>query len=229
MTDQDLAKQAAAQFALTWVQPHMILGLGSGSTIGAFIRKLGPLCRQGLPIRAVASSVSSQTLAEQEGIVVEPLETVHTIDLTVDGADAIDTQFQVIKGKGGAHTREKILARASRSWLLLIDPTKQVEDLSHTPVPVEILPFGSHIAANAIQSLGFHYTWRRQQNQTLYITDNQNYLLDLSPPLPHPIDKIDPLIRSIPGVISTGIFLSFHPTVAVGFPNGTCTILLKDP
>lgn len=206
-------KEAVAQAAANLIQPKTIVGLGSGSTAALFIRALAA---RHLPIQAVASSAASAALATSLHIPLLDLNDAPHIDLTVDGADAVDPQKRLIKGGGGAHTREKILASSSRSLLIIIDSSKLVDHFSR--LPVEILPYGSTHTYKRLTALGYTGTWRDA------LTDNGNRLLDLTLPAKPP-ELIETELRAIPGVVETGLFLNFSPRILVGHPNGTVTSL----
>lgn len=219
------AKQAAGQEAAAWIQDGMIVGLGSGSTAAHFIRSLIQRCRQGLRIQAVASSKLSAELAQKGGIPLLDINAVPRIDITVDGADEIDPQKRMIKGGGGAHIREKILAAASGEMVVIVDESKLVQALGRGKLPVEILFYGSPATRGKIEALGFHGKWRQNSDGTLFITENGHLLFDLQfkTPLTSP-EKIHELIRSIPGVVDTGFFFNLAGRVIIGYPDGTVRI-----
>ncbi len=206
-----IAKEAVAQAAANLIQPHTLVGLGSGSTAALFIRALAA---RRLPIQAVASSAASAALATSLKIPLLDLNDAPRIDLVVDGADAIDPQKRLIKGGGGAHTREKILASCASQLLIIVDSSKLVDNFSRHKLPLEILPYGSAHTRKRIEALGYTATWRDA------LTDNGNRLLDLTLPAKPP-ELIETELRAIPGVVDTGFFLNFAPRVLVGHPNGT--------
>lgn len=219
------AKKAAGRKAAEWIEKGMIVGLGSGSTAGYFIESLIERCRKGLSIQAVASSHASAKAAQKGGIEVIDINSVPRIDITVDGADEIDPQKRMIKGGGGAHLREKILANASRELVIIVDESKLVPALGHAKLPVEIVFYGSPATRSKIEHLGFSGKWRTNADHTLFITDNGNLLFDIhfpSPP-PHP-EAIDEQLRRIPGVIDTGFFFHLAGRVIVGYPDGQVKI-----
>jgi ribose 5-phosphate isomerase A len=220
------AKIAAATKAAEWIENGMIVGLGSGSTAECFIKSLIEKCKKGLCIQAVSSSRNSTELAKKGGIEVLDLNTVPRVDITVDGADEIDAQKRMIKGGGGAHVREKILASASQEMVVIVDETKLVSHLGKAKLPVEILFFGSPATRMKIEQLGFQGTWRFNADKTLFITDNGNLLFDIQFPSPPPSpEEIEMKLRQIPGVIDTGFFLNLAGRVIVGYPDGKTNIL----
>lgn len=223
----DLAKKAAGYKALEWIQDQMVVGLGTGSTTAYFIEALISACKKGLKVHAVASSKKSQELATCGGILVHDLNEVSQVDITVDGADEIDAKRQMIKGGGGAHVREKILAMASHKVLIIVDETKVVSSIGHTKLPVEIIPYGAKMTEKKIQQLGFQGAWRLDSKENLFITDNQNLILDIyfqKPP--ESPEKIHESLKTIAGVVETGFFFHLAHQVVVGRRDGS-TYLLK--
>jgi ribose 5-phosphate isomerase A len=193
-------KARIAEKALPFIRPHMVVGLGSGTTAAHFIQALG---RSRLPIRTVASSFASESLARSSGLHPEPLESFESVDITVDGADEIDPHNRLIKGAGGAHTREKILAHASKQLLIIAESSKRVAQLGRGKIPVEVLPYGHLQTAKHLATFGCSVTWRSG-----ITTDNGNLLLDLqfSNP-PASVDLLETSLLQIPGVVETGLFL----------------------
>src|SRR6202047_4762248 len=195
-------KQAAAERALELVKPETIIGLGTGSTARYFIEGLARQVRNGLKVRAVATSVESRAQAEAGGI---PLtERVDgSLDLAVDGADEIDPVVNCVKGRGGALLREKIVAHASRRFVLIADESKLVGRLGRGPVPVEILPFLWEATSRSIESLGGRPELRMASGGA-FKTDNGNLVLDTT------FGAVDAALgaalHAIPGVIEHGLF-----------------------
>jgi ribose 5-phosphate isomerase A len=222
----DKAKEAVGYAAAKFVQPGMLVGLGTGTTAIQFIRALGRRCREGLSIKALATSLQSHLLAHSLGIpMLDPQETAH-LDLTVDGADAIDGKKRMIKGGGGALFREKVVAYMSDEMIVIIEAKKQVEQLMHVRLPVEILPFCFRATLRHLEEMGFSGQLRSLGEQHWYLTENQNYILDvdLSESGGEP-EEIEQRISAVPGVVETGFFLNIATKVVVGFPNGDTVIL----
>ena len=136
------AKRLAGEKAAEYVKDGMIVGLGTGSTAYYAIQKIGELVKQGLKIKAVATSTSSEQLARELGINLVTFAEVDSIDLTIDGADEVDPHWNLIKGGGGALLREKIVAAASKQLIVIVDESKVVAQLGKFPLPVEVVPFG---------------------------------------------------------------------------------------
>ena len=225
--DQEIAKEAAGKRAASLVETGTIIGLGSGSTALAFISALiYRVEKEGLQVQTVASSRASLRAAEKGGLKVLDINAVSHIDLTVDGADEIDPQKRMIKGGGGAHVREKILASSSKEMIVIVDPSKQVPRLGRAKLPVEVIFFGSPATRHKIEERGFQGKWRMQQDGTLFVTENGNLLFDIHFPTPpaSPEEVHETLIQ-IPGVVDTGFFFGLAGRVIVGHPDGTTEIL----
>jgi ribose 5-phosphate isomerase A len=214
------AKKRVGEAAAQQVKEGMVVGLGTGSTAVFFIHALALRCREGLKITAVATSLQSQFLAQQLGIPMVQSDSFTTLDLTVDGADEVDELFQIIKGGGGALMREKILAQSSREWVVIIDETKRVKALGQFPVPVEISPFGYASTIERLQQRGYQGKIR-MENHLFFVTDNQNYIYDIT--FPDPIVDVqgkDIELRQISGVVETGFFYNKVSRLMVGTLDG---------
>jgi ribose 5-phosphate isomerase A len=185
----------------------MTVGLGSGSTATIWIKLLGEKVRdQGLKIRAIASSDDSERLGRSYGIPILTFEECRKLDLTVDGADEVAPQLALIKGGGGKLLREKIVASASKRFLVVADESKQVEKLGRFPLPVEVIPMAAPLVTDELRHLGFTPTIRMRDGRP-YITDEGNLILDCSGLLiDHPASMAARL-DSIVGVVEHGLFL----------------------
>lgn len=191
------------------VASGMIIGLGSGSTAKEFISALANrMHKESLEIYAVASSQNSHSLAKSLSIPILNPEEFSTLDLTVDGADEVDPNLHMIKGGGGAIFREKILLKAAKRRIILIDESKQVSTLGKFGVPLEISRFGCLAIIEQILSLGYQGSWRLQPNGDLFITDSGNYMYDIIFPnlYPNPEEDLFKLIQ-IHGVIEVGFVI----------------------
>lgn len=214
------AKDAAGKAAAELVQDGMLVGLGTGTTASFFIKHLIDRCQQGLKITAVATSKRSKEMAEAGGIPIIDMDKITEIDFTADGADEIDSQKRMIKGGGGALLREKIVDSASKDMVVIIDSSKLVERLGTFPLPLEVLPFGSHITRHKIEKLGLRGEFRQKENE-LYLTDNGNYIFDIH--FPKPLDDpevVNERLQAIPGILETGFFFNIAHRVIVGYPDG---------
>ena len=217
-------KKKAGRQAADLIEGGMLVGLGTGSTVFFFIERLVERAKEGLKIEAVSSSIHSYNQAEEGGIPMADMDTITQIDLTVDGADEIDSQKRMIKGGGGALLREKILANTSREMLVIVDESKIVEKLGNHSLPLEILPFGYSATIDKIRVLGFRGELRRAGGTTPYRTDNGNFIYDVhfQELRENPEEDHDRLIQ-IPGVLETGFFFNLAGRILVGHENGTIT------
>jgi ribose 5-phosphate isomerase A len=206
---QDHLKLEAARRALDLVKPGMSVGLGSGSTASIWIRLVGEQVRDhGLNIRAIASSQASEALGRSYGIPLVTFEQSARLDLTVDGADEIAPSLALIKGGGGKLLREKIVASASRRFVIIADESKIVEVLGAAPLPVEVIPMAVPLVRRALRDLGFAKAEvRRNHDGSNYITDQGNLLLDCSGMRIEDPNKIAEELDRIVGVVEHGLFL----------------------
>jgi ribose 5-phosphate isomerase A len=214
--DDEAQKQAAAERALELVRPGTIVGLGTGTTARYFIEGLARKVRNGLSVQAVATSLETRAQAEAGGIPIT--ERVNGwIDLAVDGADEIDPAVNCVKGRGGALLREKIVAHASRRFILIADESKLVGRLGRGPVPVEVLPFLWEATSRAIESLGGRPQLRMAAGQPLQ-SENGNLILDTT------FGVVDPglsaALHTIPGVMEHGLFFGMAHAAIIGAAAG---------
>lgn len=204
------------------IENGMLVGLGTGSTVFYFIERLIQRVKEGLSIRVVSSSIASENQAKKGGIPLADVNTITTLDLTVDGADEITAEKEMIKGGGGALLREKILANISREMVVIIDEGKVVKKLGKHPLPVEILPFAQEAIIDKIKKLGFHGTLRGYNKDGLFITDNGNLIYDIHfESLRDDPEKDHEKLLRVPGVLETGFFLAFAGRVYIGKQDGT--------
>jgi len=201
-------KLHAAERALQLVEPGMTVGLGSGSTATLWIQLLGQQVRDhGLKIRAIASSEDSERLGRSYGIPFVTFEECRSLDLTVDGADEIAPGLALIKGGGGKLLREKIVASASKRFVVVADESKEVNKLGRFPLPVEVIPMAAPLVNNSLRELGFTPAIRLDRSGKPYITDEGNLILDCSGLLIENPDALAAKIDSIVGVVEHGLFL----------------------
>ncbi len=208
-------KKIAAQAALQFVKPDMIVGVGSGSTVNCFIEALGTLKDQ---IKgAVAASKNSEELLRQQGIEVFSTNDVSSLDIYVDGADEINPQKMMIKGGGAALTREKIVAALAKNFICIVDSSKQVDVLGSTfPLPIEVIPMARSQVARKLVALGGAPEYREG-----VVTDNGNIILDVHNfAIMNPVE-MEKELNNIAGVVTNGVF-ALRPanTVIVGTPDG---------
>jgi ribose 5-phosphate isomerase A len=207
--------RAIAAWALEFVPDESVVGLGTGHAATAFLHALGERVRDGLRVRGVPTSQTSADLARQLGIPLVGLDAVDQIDVDVDGADEVDPRCDLIKGYGGALMREKIVAASARRVVILVGSEKLVPVLgSHGKLPVEVVPFGLALCRRELSALGCAPELRVRQARP-FVTDNGNLILDCRVgPLTRP-RKLERVIRAIPGVVGTGLFLGVAHTVLI--------------
>ena len=207
--DHAALKLRAAQRALELVESGMTVGLGSGSTAMLWIKLIGEQVRDhGLNIRAIASSEDSERVGRSYKIPFVDFEECRSLDLTVDGADEIAPKLALIKGGGGKLLREKIIASASKRFVIVADESKQVEKLGRFPLPVEVIPMAAPLVDDSLRELGFTPTIRLNRDGTRYITDEGNLILDCSGLLLEDPEGIAAKIDTIVGVVEHGLFLN---------------------
>jgi ribose 5-phosphate isomerase A len=202
--------------ALEYVPAGATIGLGSGRTSSEFIRLLGARVRAGFSVRGVPTSQASTALAEREGIPLISLEAGIPLAVTVDGADEVDPNLNLIKGYGRALVREKVVAAASGKLIIIVGPGKEVPQLgARRKLPVEVVPFALPLVRRQLQQLGCQPNLYEHDGQ--YVpTDNGNAIIDcVIPPLGHP-SELEAKVLAIPGVIDTGFFLDMAAVVLIG-------------
>ena len=221
MTDADAA--ALATHALAYVHRGQVIGLGSGQAATAFVHALGREVQTGLGVTAVPTSEATATLARQLRIPLAPLEDL-PIDVTVDGADEVDPRLDLIKGYGGALVREKIVATASHRLVILVDRDKLVPMLgSKGKLPIEVVPFAAGLCRRRLAEAGYASVLRKNGTAPV-VTDNANLILDCAVgPIADP-PQLDGRLRSIPGVVGTGLFLGMAHTVLVWHEGSVTTM-----
>jgi ribose 5-phosphate isomerase A len=204
--DAEASKKAAGEKAAEYVRDGMILGLGTGSTVRYFIERLASQIKeQGLDITAIPTSVASEKLANSFGIKLSTVNEHPKMDLDVDGADEVDPRFNLIKGGGGAHTREKIIASASKEFIVIVDRSKMVSRLGNFPVPVEVLPFSEKYVWGEIVAMG-----GLPRRRVGFVTDSGNIILDCRFNIIDP-EKLETDLKCIPGVVEDGVFAKRKP------------------
>jgi ribose 5-phosphate isomerase A len=213
-------KQVAGERAVEYVKDGMVVGLGTGSTVYFTIKRLGMMVSQGLEIIGIPTSISSENIAKDSGIKLSNLEEHPNIDVTIDGADEVDPNLNLIKGMGGALFREKIVAAASNMEVIVVDPSKMVDILgTRSPLPVEVSAFGWK---NCLESLKKHRCEPklRMKDDGVYLSDNDNYIIDCSFERIDDPKDLESRINNIPGVIENGLFLGLTDIVLLGTEEG---------
>ncbi|NNF59575.1 MAG: ribose-5-phosphate isomerase RpiA [Rhodothermaceae bacterium] len=231
--ETDTAKRAAGEAAATLVESGMRLGLGTGTTTAFAIEAIGRRVREeGLQVVGVPTSFAAERLARQHGVPLVTLDDLglgdlapgqSALDLALDGADEVDPALNLIKGRGAAHTREKVVASLATRFVVLIDPSKEVDQLGTTmPVPVEVLPMAEAAVARVLRELGGEPVLRMgQKKDGPVVTDQCFWILDtrfggiLEP------EALASRINQIPGVLDHGLFIGLATDVLVGEPDGS--------
>ncbi|MEK3964175.1 ribose-5-phosphate isomerase RpiA [Paenibacillus sp. FSL H7-0323] len=221
-------KQLAAEKAVEFVKDGMKIGLGTGSTAYWAINKLGERVSEGLKITAVATSRASEEQARELGIPIVAFGDIDSLDLTIDGADELDSSLQLIKGGGGALLREKIVASNSTRMIVIADESKVVNTLGKFPLPVEIVPFAWEWTVAELAKLGCNPELRRS-GEELYKTDNGNYIADCRFEVIESAPKLALTIQSIPGLVEHGLFIGIAEMAIVGKKDGSIEIIEAKP
>jgi ribose 5-phosphate isomerase A len=224
--DQVSLKKAAAESAADQVQDGMIVGLGTGSTAKFAVDALGHRVKAGLKIVGIPTSERTAAQATELGIPLGGFDKYSHIDLSIDGADEVQHgTLHLIKGLGGALLREKIVASATRRFIIIVDESKLVDKIcSHCPIPVEVVGFGWQLTAKHLNELGANPVLRMGADGKPFISDGGHYILDC---------KFDPMVAALPmareidhvlGVVEHGLFLGMASEIRVGTPEGVKVI-----
>jgi len=214
------AKRNAALEAVKHVKEDFVIGLGSGSTAAYAIEQIGNrMKREKIRVSAVPTSYQAFMLAVKHGIPITTLEEHSILDLTIDGADQIDDEVNLIKGMGGALTREKIVASASKKLVIVADERKKVKFLgeNNQPVPIEVVPFATPIVMHKIKEMEGK-PFLRESNKKVgpVITDNGNIIIDVNFGLVHEPAELNHKLKGIPGVVETGLFVKMADLIYLG-------------
>jgi ribose 5-phosphate isomerase A len=217
-------KRLAGEKAVEYVEEGMILGLGTGSTVEHTIKKLGELVQNGLHIQGIPTSHRTKKLAMSLNIPLLELDEHVIINLTIDGADEVDSELNLIKGGGGALTREKMIAYHSQKEIIVIDESKVVKRLGvdHS-LPIEVVKYGWKATKKALEDLGCTAELRTITGEP-YITDNQNYIIDCDFGRIDEPDALERELNMIPGIVENGLFIALVDEVIVGSKQGIMSL-----
>jgi ribose 5-phosphate isomerase A len=221
----DQEKEAAARASLRFLKDGQIVGIGTGSTAAHFIRLLGEQVKNGLRIRGIPTSDHSGEQAASLGIPLTTLDECPEIDVTVDGADEVDPQLRLIKGGGGALLREKIVASATRNYVIIADATKRVPVLGKFPLPVEVIKFAQAVVARKIGALGAEVSLRRRADGKAFLSDENNYILDCRFGQIPDAESLARKLSDMPGVVEHGLFIGMASVVLIA--NGSEIVELR--
>jgi len=227
MSPIEKAKFVAAKRSVQYIEDGMKVGLGTGSTAAWMVKCLGERVREeGLKIKAVPTSTRTADLAREVGIEVVTLDQARWLDLTIDGTDEFDANLNLIKGGGGAHLQEKVVATASDQMIVIADAAKSVETLGAFPLPVEVLAFGGLTTKALIEEslvsmdvLGREVT-QRMNGDVPFISDEGNHILDLHLNRIGDARQLSLVLNQIPGVVENGLFIDICDVVVIGYGDG---------
>lgn len=227
LSPADKAKSVAANRAAEHVEDGMQVGLGTGSTAAWLVKRLGERVREeGLKFRGVPTSSRTATQAREEGIEVITLDQAGWLDLTIDGADEFDRELTLIKGGGGAHLQEKIVAKASDRMIVIADAAKEVATLGAFPLPVEVIPFGLNSTQKLIEAalvamdVQGRSTALRMNGDAPFVTDEGNHIIDLHLQRIGYARALSAVLNQVPGVVENGLFIEMCDLVIVGHAEG---------
>ena len=230
MTTPHPAKQAAARMAVDLIEDGMRIGIGTGSTAALAIERLGEKIRtESISVVGAPTSFASEQLAQIHGVPTAPLAVLGELDLAFDGADEVSPELDLIKGRGAAHTREKVVASSAKSFVVLVDDSKLVTRLGEkAPVPVEILPMSVGLVTGRLESMGAEVAIRMGKSKDGPVVSDQGFwILDARFAEIDDAAQLDVAIKSIPGVLDHGLFIGMATTVLVGSPDGSVDTLGK--
>lgn len=223
MNGRAVLKRKAAERAVSFVQSGMVLGLGTGSTTRFALELIGEGIRHGRfrDILGMPSSLQTEELAKRFGIPLTTFEHYPEIDLTIDGADEVDPELNLIKGGGGALLREKVIAQASHRNVIIVDESKLSPRLgTRWAVPMEVIPFALHAEATYLTSLGAKVKHRNREESAPFTTDQGNFILDCDfGPIPN-VNELATLLNRRAGIVETGLFLELATDVIVARSDG---------
>ncbi|AGA64731.1 Ribose 5-phosphate isomerase A [Liberibacter crescens BT-1] len=224
-------KVEAARMALEYVVDDIVLGIGTGSTVEEFIHLLGEKVSRGLRIKGVATSKRTESLCHHLRIPLVSMDDIYCIDLTIDGVDEVDSELRLIKGRGGALLREKIVASVSKKMIVIADESKVVDFLGKVPLPIEIDPFGvkatSFLISDVFLRLGLHgHLKLRNNGDHVFITDGGHYIVDAFLNCIPDVELLSNELHAIPGVIDHGLFIGMTQLAIIGKASGG---LLMEP
>ncbi|MBC1779577.1 ribose-5-phosphate isomerase RpiA [Listeria booriae] len=221
------SKQIAGEKACEFIEDGMVVGLGTGSTAYYMIQKLGDRVAEGLQVTGVVTSKATEKLAKERNIPLMDLNDVGEIDLTIDGADEVDGSYRGIKGGGGALLFEKLVAHASKKSIWVVGEDKVVETLGTFPLPVEVVPFGYKQVERQLEERGYNPELRHFEDGSIYLTDSQNYILDLHIQAIENPEELNDWLNNLPGVVENGLFLNYASSIVIGYSDGHAEVREK--
>lgn len=218
-------KQQVGEKAASFVEDHMVVGLGTGSTAVYMVEALAKRVKaENLTIECVATSNATFDLAQSLGLNIKNLSEVDEIDLTIDGADEVSPDFQGIKGGGAAHLFEKIVATRSKKNIWIVDDSKLVDQLGAFPLPVEVVKFGSEYLFKCFEKEGYNPSFRLDDAGERLMTDSGNYVIDLGLEVIEDPRALAKELKAKVGVVEHGLFIDVVDQVLVGNENGEVVV-----
>jgi ribose 5-phosphate isomerase A len=217
-------KKIAAGKAIGYIRSGMVLGLGTGSTAYWAIQGIGDLVKNGLEVRAIATSMQSEALARELSIPIVSFAQIDHVDITIDGADEVDEGLNLIKGGGGALLREKIVAAATNFYIIIVDESKLVRTLGKFPLPVEVAPFGWEKTKVKLEQLGCAARLRMAGDE-IFLTDNSHYILDCAFGVINDPALLHEQVNAITGVMENGLFIRMASMVISGSADGHTRVI----
>lgn len=215
-------KILAATAAVSLIENGDVVGLGTGSTATFAINILAERIKEGLEITGVCSSIQTEQLAKASGIAIQPLGDADHIDISIDGADEFTTELNLIKGGGGALFREKIVASLSQNRVIITDASKKVTQLGAFKVPIEVVPAAYTYVVQQLKSLNGNPILRRKDG-AIFISDNQNFIVDVDFGLIHDPGKLSIQLDQVVGLLSHGLFIGL--TTKIIMAKGTALLV----
>ena len=224
--EREELKKLAGEKAVEQLKDGMIVGLGTGSTVEYTLRKIGKEIKENnLKIKGIPTSIHTKRIAKEENIPLTTLDENPKIDLTIDGADEVDSYLNLIKGGGGALTREKIIAFNSEKVIIVVDDSKVVKALGiDFDLPVEVVKFAWKSTKDVLKGFGCEAKIREIMDNEPYITDNGNYIIDCEFERITNPSELESDINNIPGVVENGLFVDLVDEVIVGGKQGIVTL-----
>jgi len=215
----DKEKELAGAKVYDFVKDGMVLGLGTGTTFFYALKKIGEMVGDGLKVKAISTSSATTRLAESYNIPLLSIDDVDQIDLTIDGADEVDSDFNGIKGGGGALLFEKIVAKSSKKNLWVLDSSKIVDKIGAFPLPIEVVPFALSNVFKRLDKKGYNPEIRMNKGKK-FLTDSGNYIIDVNLGIIEDPRKMEVDLNMLPGVVENGLFLDVVDIVIVGKGDG---------
>ncbi len=217
-------KRIAAEKAIEYIKDGMVVGLGTGSTVKYALKNLEERVQQGLNIKGIPTSIETKKITKRYNIPIVTLSEYPEIDITIDGADEVDSNLNLIKGGGGALTREKIIAYHSKKVIIVVDDSKVVKSLGiDFPLPVEVVKFEWEATKKVLETFGCSVELRKIIDDP-FITDNGNYILDCEFERITDPEQLEQDINMIPGVVENGLFIGLAHQVIIGSKKGIMTL-----